>query len=56
MNIFEKIAQRFGCTFNAHVARSQTLKYIPDSYIIVGLLIIAAITAGIILLIKKRKN
>lgn len=29
MNIFEKIAQHFGCTFNVQFARSQSLKFIP---------------------------
>ena len=56
MNIFERIAQCIGYTFNAHIARSQTLKYIPDSYIIIGLLLVATIIIGITFLIQKRKK
>ena len=56
MNIFERIAQSIGYTFNVHIARSQTLKYIPDSYIIIGLLLVATIIIGITFLIQKRKK
>ena len=56
MNIFERIAQCIGYTFNVHTARSQTLKYIPDSYIIIGLLLVATIIIGITFLIQKRKK
>ncbi len=57
MSVFERIAQRIGYTFNVHIAKSQSLKYIPESYIIIGLIILAALTIGtIIYLQKKRKN
>ena len=56
MNTFERIAQHFGCTFNAYIARNETLKYIPESYIIVGLLILTVIITGAIMLIRNRKN
>lgn len=50
MNIFEKIAQHFGCTFNVQFARSQSLQFIPMQKIcIYGLYTIIA--AATILLI-----
>lgn len=29
MNIFEKIAEKLGWTFNVHIAKSENLKFIP---------------------------
>lgn len=59
MNIFEKIAQHFGCTFNMQFARSQSLKFIPMQKICMyGLytLIAAATILFIVWLIRHWKK
>ncbi len=56
MNIFERIAQHFGYTFNVNIAKSMCYTYIPDSYIIIGLLLMTVAIAGIVLLVKKRRK
>lgn len=59
MNIFEKIAQHFGCTFNVQFARSQSLKFIPMQKICMyGLytLITAATILFIVWLIRHWKK
>ena len=59
MNIFERIAQYFGCTFNTHFAKSQSLKFIPMQKICMyGLyaLIAAATILLIIWLIRHWKK
>lgn len=59
MDIFERIAQHFGCTFNVHFARSQCLKFIPMQKICMyGLytLIAAAAILLIVWLIRHWKK
>lgn len=59
MNIFERIAQHFGCTFNVQFARRQSLKFIPMQKIcIYGLytLIAAAAILLIVWLIRHWKK
>ncbi len=59
MNIFERIAQHFGCTFNVQFARSQSLKFIPMQKICMyGLytLIAAAAILLIVWLIRHWKK
>ena len=61
MNIFERLAQHFGCTFSVHFAKSSggDLKYINLSAIVTGVIVIAAIVvivAGVIYIKKNVKN
>lgn len=45
-----------GYTFNKAVAAGAMVQYVPPKYLIIGLLILTAILASIVLLIKKRKK